>query len=73
MKAIKAVLVRPSVCAPETYYWRLPATAEAYDKMVNQIHEAIACDPDYQSIAHHQWLDLSVTALRSIGITRPRK
>lgn len=75
MKApkVKAVLV-----GTHHEYWHaskqgvcliLPADAESYERMVNQAHEAIAKDPDYQSIAHHQYLDLVGTVFRAIGIT----
>ena len=51
-------------------YWLLPRDAASYDQMLNQVHAAIANDPDYAGIAHHQWLDLAVTVLAAIGIKR---
>jgi len=46
----------------------LPADAESVARMVSQAHEAIAADPDYAGIAHHQYLDLVWTVFGSIGI-----
>jgi len=51
----------------------LPADAASYEKMVEQAHAAIASDPDYTGIAHHQYLDLVGTVLAAIGIKEPRK
>jgi hypothetical protein len=43
-------------------------TQEDYERMVSQAHAAIAADPDYASIAHHQWLDLVHTVFASLGL-----
>ena len=51
--------------------WSVPADDASYEQMVSQAHAAIANDPDYAGIAHHQYLDLVHTVLASIGIIRP--
>ena len=54
-----------------THRWSVPADDASYEQMVSQAHAAIANDPDYAGIAHHQYLDLVHTVLASIGIIRP--
>ena len=54
-----------------THRWSVPADDASCEQMVSQAHAAIANDPDYTGIAHHQYLDLVHTVLASIGIIRP--
>lgn len=50
----------------------LPASPESIEAMELQAHAAIADDPDYANIPHHQYLDLVGTVFRSLNLTPPR-
>lgn len=66
---LRGILIDHVKIDMDTHYLVLPASEAAHEARVDKAHAAIAADPDYKNIAHHQWLDLVNTVLRSIGDT----